>query len=77
MKQVNTQATPAIGDNSTHDAAECTRAGGFELHYHGKNWSDRFVCPICGNSRRYNLNYLGRRKVYCDGRTIVAKTRDA
>ncbi len=43
------------------------------LHYHTKSYSDEFVCPVCGLARRFNLNYLGNRRVpMCDGKQIKA-----
>src|ERR1700758_1576377 len=41
--------------------------------FHTKSWSDMFECPVCGLRRRFNLNYLGSRRVpMCDGSKIVA-----
>jgi hypothetical protein len=53
-----------------HIAIQCKREQ--HVHYSGKSYSDSFVCPICSNHRRYNLNFLGSRKVFCDGRKIQA-----
>ena len=35
--------------------------------FHTKSWSYAFVCPDCGNKVRKNTNYLGGRKVICNG----------
>jgi hypothetical protein len=45
---------------------------GAHLQYSYRNWSDAFQCPICEQKRRYSLNFLGQRKVICDGVKIAA-----
>ena len=44
----------AIKDVSTH-------------RYSFRNHSYAFRCPVCGRERRYNTNFLGRRRVMCSG----------
>jgi hypothetical protein len=41
--------------------------------YSYRNWSLAFRCPDvqCGRVGRFNLNYLGRRRVACDGTRFV------
>jgi rubredoxin len=58
-----------------HKPVECKRVMGVELRYSFKNWSDKFVCPACGKSKRQSLNFLGSRVLVCDGESIrvVAK----
>lgn len=53
-----------------HDPTQCKRKMGLALRYSFKNWSDEFVCPTCGGSRRQSLNFLGSRAVVCDGESI-------
>lgn len=36
-------------------------------HYHTKSYSYLFRCPSCGWEKRQNTNYLGRRKMVCNG----------
>jgi hypothetical protein len=49
-----------------HEAAVCKRTG--PQHFHTKSWSDRFECSVCKRARRFNLNFLGgRRVVFCNG----------
>jgi hypothetical protein len=36
-------------------------------HYSLRNHSMRFECDECGRSIRQNLNYLGRKSLYCIG----------
>lgn len=56
-----------------HSPHPCKKLGGMELHYSNKNYSDRFKCSVCGNSRRFSLNFLGGRRVpMCDGKNIKA-----
>ena len=50
---------------SIHDSADCVRVG--PQHYHYRSWSDRFECLICHRAARFNLNFLGQRRVVCDG----------
>ena len=58
----------------SHDDVECTRINS-SAHFHTKSWSYRFVCPTCGDSRRYNTNFLGNRyTLVCNGVTIVRQT---
>ena len=49
-----------------HDETECKRDN-MTLQYHYKSWSVKFACPVCGRSGRFNLNFLGRRRIICDG----------
>jgi hypothetical protein len=54
-----------------HTAEPCRQVGGVEQHYSNKNYSDKFVCGVCGKSRRFSLNFLGNRRVpMCDGVNI-------
>lgn len=48
-----------------HKLIICKRTG--PGHYHYKNWSSDFTCPACGKVTRHSLNFLGQRKVLCDG----------
>jgi len=57
-----------------HPPAVCVRMMGLELQYSFKTWSDRFKCPVCGASQRRSLNFLGSRKLVCDGERIVVKS---
>jgi predicted RNA-binding Zn-ribbon protein involved in translation (DUF1610 family) len=36
-------------------------------HYSNRNWSVLFRCPKCGKQKRQNTNFLGRRKMDCNG----------
>lgn len=49
------------------------RLMGFHLQYSFKNWSDAFECPVCGKKKRYSLNFLGRKKVFCNGEKFTRK----
>lgn len=54
-----------------HDPHPCKRQ--MLTHFHTKSYSDAFKCPVCGAVHRFNLNYLGNRRVpMCDGETIKA-----
>lgn len=57
---------------TTHAPAACDRQKGIHLQYSGKCYSDSFLCPTCGTSRRYNLNFLGTAIPVCNGQKIVA-----
>jgi hypothetical protein len=43
------------------------------LVYVGKGYKALFLCPECGNKTWQSLNFLGQRKVYCDGLKITKK----
>jgi hypothetical protein len=58
-----------------HAPAACKRVAG-SAHFHTKSWSYRFECPKCGQSRRYNTNFLGNRNhLVCDGQRITRMPR--
>lgn len=50
-----------------HPWTVCKALGGLHQRYSGKTWSDAFQCPCCGARRRYNTNFLGTRRVVCNG----------
>lgn len=50
-----------------HEPAECKRQMGLHLRFATKSWSDSFKCPVCGEAKRFNLNFLGGKRVMCDG----------
>lgn len=47
--------------------------------YSFRNHSYAFACPVCGLTKRYNANYLGRRVITCDGEkfTLTRPATDA
>lgn len=53
---------------SAHAPTEMMR--GFS-HYCGKGWKALFDCPACGRKTWQNLNFLGRRKLVCNGQKIT------
>lgn len=60
----------ATATAATHPPVEC-KQDNRSAQFHMKSWSYRFTCPTCGNSKRQNTNYLGRRLLICDGQKIV------
>jgi hypothetical protein len=58
--------------NIQHTPTQAKRLMGAHLQYSYRNWSDAFQCPTCEQKRRYSLNFLGQRKVICDGVKIAA-----
>ena len=60
-----TTRRPQSPKPTPHTPEYCKRIG--PQHYHYRSWSDRFECPVCGRTRRYNLNYLGHKAVLCRG----------
>lgn len=44
-----------------HPSKVCQLMG--ERRYHNRSHSDLFACPECGRHGRFNLNWLGNRKV--------------
>ena len=50
-----------------HAPAECKRLGGLHQRFATKSWSDAFECSACGVRQRFNLNFLGGKRVVCDG----------
>lgn len=35
--------------------------------YSGKGWKDKFICPECGRATYQSLNFLGARRMVCNG----------
>lgn len=56
--------------STTHEPKACERIVR-ETFYVGKGWKSRFVCPTCGRATFQALNFLGTRKVVCDGRKFT------
>ncbi len=54
-----------------HPLKLCTKVNG-ETRYHFRNWSQKFVCPTCGRGVWKSLNFLGQRKLFCDGNRSFA-----
>jgi hypothetical protein len=50
-----------------HEPVACVRLRGWHLRFATKSWSDAFECPTCKTRKRYNLNFLGRHTIMCDG----------
>jgi hypothetical protein len=50
-----------------HPEEVCVRGGLDTVRYSGKNWSHEFRCPACGMTARQSDNFLGSRRVVCDG----------
>lgn len=70
MERLRREERREASGQVTHPLLRMARTN--ETHYSTKNWSDRFVCLECGNTRRHNLNYLGsRRTLYCDGENMT------
>ena len=48
--------------------------------YHGSTarrggaWMDQYTCPECGRQGKFLANYLGQRKVKCDGIKFTKET---
>lgn len=59
----------------THAETICTEVRA-TTQYHGKSYSARFACPICGRHCRQNLNWLGRRHVICDGNKFFKQSKE-
>ena len=57
---------PKITHRTIHDEVVC-KADPNSAHYHYKSWSKLFRCPECNRTGRFNTNYLGRRRIICDG----------
>lgn len=55
-----------------HERAVCSRSNE-PMRYHYKNWSAAFACPICGRLGWFNLNWLGPRKILCDGTAFTKR----
>ena len=53
-------------DRSIHEDVVCVELHS-TAHYRYKNWSKVFRCNYCGREGRFALNFLGARKVVCDG----------
>jgi hypothetical protein len=52
---------------------EKTKAPSVNAHYHHRSnattgqWKDTFECPVCHRRTSQLANYLGQRKMFCDG----------
>lgn len=68
-------ANPPLSDEGSrqsgpHTITECEYTDGW---YHGRStrrsgvWQWQFTCPACKRSGKFNRNFLGQRKVMCDG----------
>lgn len=49
-----------------HALVVCVRTKAW-MRYSFRNWAACFGCPECGRFGWFSLNYLGQRKVICDG----------
>lgn len=53
-----------------HGKILCTLSNSW---YHGSTarrggqWQEQYKCPECGREGKFLRNYLGQRKVFCDG----------
>lgn len=65
----------AVFKGTAHEPVQCNRLHGWMLRYHNKSWSDAFECPTCKTRRRFNINYLGRRRIMCDGQKFTKVER--
>ena len=50
----------------THERTQCDEVRA-TTHYSGKSYSVQFECPFCQRKGRFNLSFLGRRRVVCNG----------
>jgi hypothetical protein len=53
-------------DAATHEPTACERTTAYG-RYSYKNWSLQYACPVCKRDGWFNKNFLGRRRVLCDG----------
>lgn len=53
--------------NTLHTPQVCKEVSGTS-RYHYKSWSFEYRCAACGRTGRFNTNYLGQRKVVCNGK---------
>lgn len=44
--------------------------------YSFRNHSYEFRCPVCERAKRYNTNYLGQRRVMCDGEKFTLTRKE-
>jgi len=65
----------AVAETIQHEAAICVRdvAG---TQYVGKGYRSKFTCPVCGRSSWQHLNFLGRRKMVCNGGKFSKERED-
>ena len=60
------RSDPFHSDGIVHLKVKCIEMPG-TTHFSGKSYSVRFECPSCHRRGRFNLSYLGPRRVICDG----------
>ena len=65
-EHISPSLAPASGSDAAHASVEMKREPRSE-HYSNRNWSARFTCPTCGISKRQNTNFLGTKKMVCNG----------
>jgi predicted RNA-binding Zn-ribbon protein involved in translation (DUF1610 family) len=57
---------PFHSDGIMHAKVSCAEMPA-TTHFSGKSYSVKFECPSCHRTGRFNLSYLGLRRVICDG----------
>jgi hypothetical protein len=55
-----------VSKAGTHAPRVCNKNAG-SAQYAFRNWSHAYECPTCFRTGRFNKNFLGQRKVVCDG----------
>lgn len=61
----------------SHPPIICPRgADPIDTQYVYKGWKARFTCPTCRRTAWFHLNFLGQRKVVCDGAKFTKLTAD-
>lgn len=58
-----------------HGAEEMIRNIKMSL-YVGKGWKSEFTCPTCGRKVWQHLNFLGQRKMICNGDKITKEANN-
>jgi len=66
---------PFHSDGISHAKVSCVEMP-TTTHFSGKSYSVRFECPSCHRTGRFNLSYLGLRRVICDGMKFTKVARE-
>jgi predicted RNA-binding Zn-ribbon protein involved in translation (DUF1610 family) len=79
-KAVRTENTskcpdPVHFDRIMHAKVSCAEMPA-TTHFSGKSYSVKFECPSCHRTGRFNLSYLGPRRVICDGIKFTKVARE-
>ena len=57
-----------------HEPTECPRNKAVH-QFIGKGWKAQYSCPTCGRATMQALNFMGGRRLICDGAKFTKKAK--